>query len=303
MNLRWCIVWVVGMLGPLYAPAQTYIPMPTDSATWRIRDYDIDFITHVFDALLYVRPGDDTVHEGRTYRNVWSRAYRHVVPAGTIPPMTDVDAMYPDTWMAAYREEGKKVYQMLNSGEKLLYDYTAVVGDRIPGRVGWDTVTATDSLWLGGVYHKRYLTTQADYWVIEGLGSSYGLLPAMNDGTGAYKFLCFSQPATGVQYTPDVAVPCTYVYPIHTHSGVMDRHLAPENWKVFPMPANNQLTIALEGNAVGKAMVTDMGGRHWWVGDVSRTTTICVAAWPRGIYCLSFTDTTGNTSRKLILIN
>lgn len=283
--------------------AQTYIPMPADSATWRSRDYDIDIVTHVFDALLYVRAGDDTMHDGHAYQNVWSRAYRHTVPAGTIPPMTDLDAMYPDTWMTAYREEGKKVYQMLSVGEKLLYDFNAIVGDRIPGAVGWDTVTATDSVLLGGVYHKRYLTTEPDFWVIEGVGSSYGLLPAMNDGTGAYTFICFNQPAAMVSYSPNSTIPCTYVYPIHTHTGVTDLYHTSAQWTVYPMPAHHQLTIAPEGNAVGAATITDMGGRHWWVGRITTATTIGVATWPRGIYCICLTDATGNTSRRLVQVN
>lgn len=283
--------------------AQTYMPMPTDSATWRIRDYEIDFVTHVFDAMLFVRPGDDTLHEGHTYRNVWSRAYRHVVTDGVFPPMTDIDAMYPDTWMAAYREEGRKLYQMQNTGEKLLYDFTAEVGDPIPGRVGWDTVTATDSVLLGGIYHKRYLTTRTGYEVIEGVGSSYGLLPAMNDGTGAYKFLCFSQPATGVQYTPDATVPCTYVYPIHSHSAVADMPGgAGIPWAVFPVPAVNRVSIEVVNSGAYMVTITNIAGQKWWTNRLHATTTIDVGLWPRGIYCVLITDHMGHTDRRTLLL-
>jgi hypothetical protein len=290
------------MIG-LQVGAQTYIPMPADSATWRSRDYDIDLVTHVFDAMLFVRPGDDTVHDGYTYRNVWSRAYRHAVPVGTIPPMTDLDAMYPDTWMTAYREEGRKVYQMLNTGEKLLYDFNAIVGDRIPGAVGWDTVTATDSVLLGGVYHKRYLTTEPDYWVIEGVGSSYGLLPAMNDGTGAYTFICFNQPATSVAYAPDVSVPCTYVYPIHTHTGVASLGPLDVDWSVYPVPASKEVTVCCQNNKVYHATITDLVGRLWWADTITQKAIIDVAAWPRGTYCIVVADEWGNAKRRLIQVN
>src|ERR1700761_5634499 len=82
------------------ASAQTYIPMPTDSAAWRYRIYDIDYVTQVFDIMIY-QNGTDTTVNGQTYHTLFSRLRQQVGPYGFNPPVVAEQATYPDIYYGA----------------------------------------------------------------------------------------------------------------------------------------------------------------------------------------------------------
>ncbi|MFI5196900.1 MAG: hypothetical protein ACHQD8_07400, partial [Chitinophagales bacterium] len=191
--------------------SQAYIPIPTDSAVWRYRMFNYDYQDQVMDCILFLN-GTDTIAHGITYHTIMSRAYNRVVPHGYVPPVVSVDAGNSDVYYGAIRENGKQVFLLQVSGEQLIFDYNAAVGDSIPVYSGKKKITSIDSVFLGGVYHKRFLTTDTAYYAIEGVGSSEGLIPGLNDGTGIVEFMCFTH--SPVTYSPDTTVPCTYVYPV-----------------------------------------------------------------------------------------
>lgn len=284
---RWLLCFFM-LVAHLQTNAQAYISMPSDSATWRDRIYDEDFLTQVFDVIVYVKEGEDTIRDGKTYHKLYSRAHRQVVPNGTVPPVTPVTATTPDTYYGAYRESDKKVYYLFLSGEKLIYDFTVSVGDVIPAHIGFDTVTSIDSVLLGGVYHKRYLTNEPDYWVIEGVGSSRGLLPELNDGSGNVTFMCFDHPSASVNYTPLLSVPCTYVYPWYYELDV--RTAFPNSVgnpiSISPIPAYNKVHVAFLSAREHRVIITDLTGRRMWEGGVNGSVDIDVEKWPRGIFCV-----------------
>jgi hypothetical protein len=64
-----------------------------------------------------------------------------------------------DIYYGAFRDSAQKIYGLFLSGDKLLFDYQANVGDAVPAYGGTTTVTGIDSIAIGGVYHKRWSTS------------------------------------------------------------------------------------------------------------------------------------------------
>ncbi len=142
--------------------SQAYIPMPADSAVWRYRNYDIDYLTQVLDNILFVN-GTDTIANGHTYHKIMSRTMKVTVPNDSIPPIVPVTANYADIVYGGMRESGKQVFLLDLHGEELIYDYNVIVGDSIPAYNGKKKVIAIDSVLISGVYRKRYLTSLSFY--------------------------------------------------------------------------------------------------------------------------------------------
>lgn len=280
--MKWLIL-ILSMGIPAVTGAQAYIPMPADSgATWRYRVYDIDYITQVIDNIIFLN-GADTVAHGNTYHKLMSRSCRQVGGAGFDPAIVSIEANAPDTYYGAMREAAKRVYLLTGAGEQLVFDFNALPGDSIPGSASRVLVTATDSLWITGSYHKRYLTSDPGYRVIEGIGSNRGLIPDINDGTGTTVFYCFTNGPEN--YTPDT-FPCTTVYPIGYRAGVPTLNLEAAI-HIYPVPASQMLCI---DNVIGvpcSVKIADSYGRVVWRSALDKQLRLTVSAWLRGIYYFS----------------
>jgi len=270
--------------------------MPADSAVWRYRMYDIDYISQVMDCIMFVN-GSDTIVHGKTYHKIISRAYNRVVPYGTIPPIVTADANVPDTYYGAIRDSNKQVFLLTIAGEQLIFDFNAVVGDSIPAYSGKDKVIAIDSVLLGGIYHKRFLTTDTNYYVIEGVGSSRGLIPGLNDGSGNVQFLCFSD--TSVVYSPGNTISCTYIYPIG-YTSVPD-HLNSENEiEINPVPAYDIVHISTP-NTITVVIYNDIG-QVIWSGGITHRLDIPVSLWAKGMYYMQCKGPGAGISMKKLVV-
>jgi Secretion system C-terminal sorting domain len=258
---------------------QAYIPMPADSAVWRYRSFN-DIGTMVIDQVLFVN-GTDTIAHGNTYHKIMTRSFIQTGPAGFSPPVVTVEANTPDTYYGAMRESGKQVFLLSASGEHPMFDFNAGVGDSIPAYLAKVKVTGIDSVLLGGTYHKRYLTTDPGYYVIEGVGSSRGLIPDLNDGGADIIFYCFT--LSPVTWSPDGAIPCTEVFAAG-HSAGLNRVYSSSEISIYPNPAGDAVHIGIPvPDALYAVIVNGIGG-VMWKGSLMSNTFISVAAWPRGIY-------------------
>jgi hypothetical protein len=282
---------------------QVYIPMPANSAVWRYRMYNVDYVTQVNDCIIFVN-GTDTIAPiaigGNTYNKLISRSCLRVVPNGYIPPMVDTTATIGDTYYGAIRESGKQVFQLTLSGEQLMFDYNAAVGDSIPAYSGKDRVTVIDSVLLSGVYHRRFLTNDSTYYVIEGIGSNRGLIPDINDGSGNVQFICFTY--APMTYSPDTTVPCTYVYHVGYVSAVYNINEQDPEIKVFPVPAGDVLHITSSGNSTLNVTALNNIGQVIWTGDINKEQDIPIITWPKGMYYVEITGgITGRIIKKIIV--
>lgn len=275
------------------------MPTATDSVTWRYRLFDIDYLTQVFDFILLYN-GADTVANGNTYHQLFSRTCRQSGAVGFDPPIVPVEASFPDTYYGAVRESGKQVFLLDGTSEQMIFDFNAGVGDSIPAETGKDMVTAIDSVMLGGVYHKRYLTTDTSFYVIEGVGSNIGLIPALFDGTPDIAFFCFNYPP--VTYSPDTTIPCTYIYPVGYTASEPVINSALSAIAIYPVPATDVLHIAVPENTVLPATILNYVGQVVWSGMINEQLDISVVAWPRGFYYLRIEDAgTGFVVKKIVV--
>ena len=292
--------WICVLFFSGVAYGQSYTPMPTDSCYWRYRIYDIDYITHVLDNILFLN-GADTVANGKTYHKIMSRLFMQVVPNGTEPPIVPVEANLSDTYYGAMREESRQVFLLSGTGEDLLYDFNARVGDSIPAYLSRVRVVAIDSVLLGGSYHRRYRSTDTGYYVIEGVGSSRGLIPDLNDGGADIFFYCFSN--TAFTFTPDSTFPCTYIYPIGYSTAVTNVNDEGQV-DVYPIPATDVLHIGCSVSAQAmKAFIFNSIGQCMYTGTVSGAACVPIEGWPRGIYYVRVVSRTGASAVKKIIVN
>ena len=67
----------IALLGGRAAKGQAYIPMPADSAVWRYRINDLDYVTQILDNIIFLT-GEDTIAFGHTYHKLMSRTCRRV---------------------------------------------------------------------------------------------------------------------------------------------------------------------------------------------------------------------------------
>jgi len=264
--------------------SQVYIPMPADSATWRYRIYTDDFLE---DFMLLLN-GADTFANGYTYHQVFSRTYFQPGPFSGYPPIVPETASYPDIYYGGIRESSKQVFFLGDTHEELIYDFNAVVGDSIPGFTSKYLVTAIDSVLLAGVYHKRYLTNDTSFYVIEGVGSSMGLLPDLTNGAGDIAFFCFTYPP--VVFSPMDTAPCTYIYPYDYAAATPVINSQTPEVNVYPVPATEVLHITLPVNGILQAAIINYIGQEVWSGSINGQFDIPVATWPRGFYYLRIED-------------
>ena len=274
--------------------------MPTDSAVWRYRLYDADYLIQVIDCILYVN-GTDTTDHGNTYHKIFSRVHKSFISIdSSLPPVTDVYASYSDTYFGAIRESGKKIFMLTNTAEQLIFDFNSSVGDSIPSSAGNDIVVAIDSILLAGTYHKRYRTNDSTYSVIEGVGSTRGLIPNFIDGSPNEMFFCFTH--APIVYSPDTTIPCTYIYPIGYWLGADAINNEKSEITIFPLPAYDVLHISASGSGQHQVTVFNSIGQRVWAGEMTGQAEIAVATWPRGLYYLEFAGGSPATIVKKILL-
>ena len=280
--------WIAGALlccVVSLAHGQAYVPMPSDTAVWRYRILDIGDFTQVLDNILFQQTGKDTVSGGNTYHKLYSRTHFQVEVPGSPPPIVPVTASAPDVYFAAIRESGKRVYLLSAGGDQVIFDFNVNMGDSIPAGAGKKKVVSTDSVLVNGKYHKRYNTNDPGYQAIEGVGSSRGILPYLNDGSGTTVFICATHGSD--VYAPDETLPCTPVYS-YEFVGVQDISAAAAQVNVFPVPATGVLRITTAPFAAPyRAFITNCIGQLVWEGDLEEKTELNISDWAPGAYLLT----------------
>ncbi len=280
--------------------SQAYIPMAFASgAMWRYRTIEIETSMTITDFMLFM-DGTDTVSLGNTYHVIKARNRVMDYPIGAVVPVEPDTATISDVYFGAVREEGKKVYQLGIINEQLLFDFNVHVGDSVPSYTGKVRVNGIDSVVISGAFHKRYLTADPGFQVIEGVGSSRGLIPALNDGSGLINFYCFSYDS--VLYRPDSTIPCTYIYPLMLESGIASVEKV-TGVEFRPNPAFGIVHIFSSFiqpvqigiyNSIGSLMVKEY---------MIKNSTINVASWPRGVYYVKYSCYSGTGKVERLVIN
>lgn len=198
------------------------------------------------------------------------------------------------TLAAMLREEDGKVWGRLYNfqEEKLIYDFTANVGDTL--RCGYwhsnnpyiDEYITLDSISIeniGGIDRKKFWLGMEYDWTgepyaietwIEGMGSDFGILYSGAYGItgGVYHALCFHQNGELVWQNPE------YDECIITSVDEIDG----DELSIYPNPATNKAVI--EGVEAAEVQIYNALGQL--VNTVYGTNEISVTGLPEGVYML-----------------
>ncbi|HLG35272.1 MAG TPA: hypothetical protein VI757_10355, partial [Bacteroidia bacterium] len=165
--------------------SSVYHPFPDSNAIW------METVWWMFpsnppqcgqrDYVLFI--SGDTIIGSYSYKKILSSGYSHMCPFG--PGVN----YYSNRYVGAFRQDTslKQVFYVPENSsiENLLYDFNLNVGDTLP--VTYNSffpnvyVTSIDSILTGSDYRKLYWLSIERGWgeyafLIEGIGSSYGLL-------------------------------------------------------------------------------------------------------------------------------
>ena len=306
--------------------AQQYIPMPTDTAMWRIR-----FIIgassdqyRAYDFALMMN-GQDTLMYGHTYRKIMGRqhfsygtwgSYNNYTPA---PPVTVVADTVDQFW-GGIREENKRVYALymqpvggpffsaggwanIDTVEQLVCDFNLNVGDSSTISYYNVKVSGIDSTLIQGVYHKQihyYSTDGVSLDTIictEGIGPNYGIFPLADAGDDYHtKLLCFA--GDSIAYTlPDQV--CADVLP---YGSPLPQSVAEINTGndivVYPNPVYDEVTITNPDNQPLSVTIFDLSGKPVLKKNISGNIIMDMQNQATGIYFVIITNEQGMIVKK-----
>lgn len=287
------------------ATAQQYRPFPYGNAFWS--DYNHIYVSQVgyfTEEAMYFASGKDTTIKGNTYQKIMARSLSLQNKTGYLPVSGGV-AKGQDYYICAIREDSKKLYMYYRDTETLMWDFNVNIGDTIKQIFVFNiydikninaVITGTDSVSIGGVYRKRYLTNNSAFKLVEGIGANgfpffYGSYFSHDGGEP----ICYTENGYTTSYSS--TFPCYYIHPYGTPT-VINNTITSKAPNIYPNPFSNQLTVDADAafvkltDAMGKGVTTQLGNNN----------TINTSALPAGLYILTLHDEHGNVTERRKLI-
>ena len=207
-----------------------YIPIPTDTtAIWRVDWYDYNFCgpNQPNASYQYYFNGDTTI-SNVIYSKLFTSGYSQCFPLGFI---------------GSFRNDSlnQKAYfiEADSTAEKLIYDFNPTIGDTVPQLLQGSSITVTfiDTVFIDGVSRKRiwhdFLYPPLGPYIIEGIGTTNGLLAPINGLETVYNLICFSHENRLI--FPDTATICSM------YENIDNVNLSHE--VVYPNPLRDKTTV------------------------------------------------------------
>ena len=305
------IIFLVFLVGRVSAQSGIYHPFPDSSAIWTeqaqsccasncpgLPIVDPVIIDYNFSYFL----SGDTTFNGFQYNKMYKSgfAHEHCMFGSSVNNWV----YYNNDYVGGLRQDTalRRVY-FIDAGaqECLLYDFNLNAGDTVSGNcVIWGSscaiVVSIDSVFAGSDYRKCFnLSTNPPYSLIEGIGSTSGLMEPLCPFEYFGSLICFTQEGTTLY--PDALTACEIVSVVEESA---DRYLI----KAFPNPVQSSVTIEVDPG-LGRATWTLYNGLGKKVrnGLVQSTAfEIHRLSLPSGMYLIQLVGDTGKTiSQKLIL--
>jgi hypothetical protein len=242
--------------------SQDYVPFPVEHVHWNVfyagtcqeKAPDTTILRYAFHG--------DTIIKEELYRKLCLES------GDTLnPKIRAIGGIREENKQIFYN--GETIYTGTGDSEYLLYDFTKQVGDTIkhrPQRGYYSVVLGIDSVWVDGVFRKRYevdnhwVFNNPDY-IIEGIGSvKNGLLGHISDiptcGTHYWEFICFRED-NGVLYLNPSFSGCfpDFLF-MGTEHSPMEHQI-----KVYPNPIDQTLYVENNTNTTLSLKITDGNGR------------------------------------------
>lgn len=281
---------------PLFkAPAQTsvYHQFPDSNAVWNYKMQAFCMFGGFIDIDYSFTITGDTLINSQLYHKL-HRPFIQIYSIG------NCTILLPTGYRGGMREDtvARKLYYIAPSQntEQLYFDYNWQVGDTVTGALvpinpPADTVIAIDSVQVGSSYRKRwYLNQWYGVYVIEGIGSTYGLLePSPGNITDqlGYSLLCFSQNNQALY--PASNPSCILITGAATLANEKPEVL------VFPNPNAGEFTVDLrKAGTITRAALYDLHGKRINEQAVNGKTVLQFDQLENGIYLLVLEDAGGN---------
>ena len=183
-----------------------------------------------------------------------------------------------------------------------LYSIT-FTGDTVKGYLGSmayprDVVQSVDSVLVGNTYRKRWNLPCYFIQLIEGVGSTYGLVvpsPGCITDMADYALTCFKQ--NGQSLYPDPSTSCsliTSVDPIIKPTGEI---------KISPNPSNGSFIVEFDQSMdITGLRITDLAGKEILLQATYNQHKICITNLRAGSYFLTATGKNGPVTTKKVVI-
>ncbi|HLG35233.1 MAG TPA: T9SS type A sorting domain-containing protein [Bacteroidia bacterium] len=302
-------------MSSFFVEAQTsvYHPFPDSNAVWNFNHGQIwgcgpPLYNYLSEHYSYMINGD-TIINSQQYHKLYIPFVQSNCPGM---------AQTQDTgYMGCVRQDTalRRVYYIYpnSSVDSLLYDFNMQVGDTLRGVLESfaspnDTVITIDSVLVGGDYRKRwYINSWYNIYLIEGIGSTYGLTePSLHVTDGPdYSLICFTQ--NEITLYPDTATSCNLI------DGVIN--ITYKNaFSLFPNPATKEIIVQSSKFKVESIKVLDLVGKvilsmQPQTSNLKpqtsnlkpQTFSIDVSKLTPGIYFITVTDEEGNKTVKKVV--
>ncbi len=231
----------------IHAQTATYHPFPDSNAVWNIEE-SVFCLWQPFPVLRY-----SIVMEGDT--SILSTSYHKLNIPFVDTTLATCLSGYPHYGGSVRQDVAAKMVYIIppyDSVEQILYDFNLNVGDTVFGYLermisfNPDTVVSIDSVLIGNDYRKRWLICQNySIYIIEGIGSTYGLLEASPGQWGVdfngFNILCFKQDSRTLY--PDTNYNCELI------NGIINPQ-PDEHVSIFPNPITTESVFTLETSQV-----------------------------------------------------
>lgn len=284
-----------------FAQVPDYFP---DGAEWRVRITNSGNYPYMLfqDDFVYYISGDTTIG-AHTYRKIHAKGiYKEEY---LFPPEPTVYTPY-NLLQGLIRQDGRQVYIGVQSQgqftDTLLYDFDLSLGDTLPQSwiLSYDDVevTAVDSIWIDGVYRKKFRVAMEgfenahDSVLIEGVGHTCGFLQHFYaPWSHTNQLMCFAiDGVSWYQYLYDEwEEVCTFNLAVPEYHSV--------EVELFPNPCTDVLNVRLPPSERIVALTAyDLTGR---ASPIPFTQTILsdaaadVSAVHPGIYLMRFQTESG----------
>ncbi len=228
------------LLFPLFVSSQNYIPIPCDSTSeWRIKMESVnkDYCLKIKDYLYYFN--DDTIINSHIYKKLYMSGIHYEEAYGNITCNPTV-YHFQKNYVGAIRNDSGKVYCLQPYFyEFLLFDFTLNIGDTVPGFFYFSkatTIFSIDSVLINSRYHKRF-NLKYGYWIIEGIGSNFGLIESESMSLDASsEFLCYAE-----NHIPIFPVGTNCILNVSINEN--KEYKKKTDLIIYPNPASDEITI------------------------------------------------------------
>ncbi|MCL2435925.1 MAG: T9SS type A sorting domain-containing protein, partial [Lentimicrobiaceae bacterium] len=277
--------------------APDYKPFPTSNAMWRENFGGFETDCEEYQYLIT----GDTIINDLTYHILQKSGVRYSASGSG---WCNQNFGWPiDHYAGCFRNDvsAQKVYYIGSDmgTERVIYDFSLSVGDTIPELPGDfyhpqnNTIKSIDSIEIGGIYYKRFEIENRClflFYIIEGIGSTYGLLSSTCPFEVGSELICFS-------------INEETIYPYVGYDCKPAIYNAIENYKpminLYPNPTTGELRIENGEWRINNVEVFDVYGKKITTNHLSLT-TIDVSHLSNGIYFLKIYTESGVVVKKVV---